>query len=374
VGTAYDWSELRGLSLARQFPETGGRDAAAVADAVARTGPIQSQTARSPFIGLGARLPGLAHDAVAEAYESLAVVRGSNIRGTVHTSTASDQALLDATTRVGNRTLWRRMLRLDHTELEAVWAAVERFAHGRWRTPAELLEFLTGWLVEQGEQAAADRLDSDAGRYFAFGHGGLIRRPLAGDWSGQGAPGYRAADAVLPGRDVPDDPLLEVVRLHLRSYGPSSRHDVAWWSGLGLRQVDALLERLDVGWRNGPDGRSYADLPAAAPPRDLPGVRLLPEFDAVLCGYDPQARDRFVSADDNAVLWHRNNGFMLAPVLVDGRIAGWWRLEGPSRSRTLTVTSFPGSRRLRRAEVDDAVAALATSLDISLAGVTVGRH
>jgi hypothetical protein len=94
----------------------------------------------------------------------------------------------------------------------------------------------------------------------------------------------------------------------------------------------------------------------------------------VLCGYDPKARDRFVSADDNAVLWHRNNGFMLAPVLVDGRIAGWWRLEGTSRSRTLTVTSFPGSRRLRRAEVDDAVAALATSLDISLAGVTVGRH
>jgi len=53
------WEELRGLSLARQFPDLGGRDAAAVAEAVAMTGPIQSQTARSPYVGLGARLPGV---------------------------------------------------------------------------------------------------------------------------------------------------------------------------------------------------------------------------------------------------------------------------------------------------------------------------
>ncbi len=373
MGTAYDWDELRGLSLGRQFPDTGGRDVAAVADTVATAGPIQSQTARSPFLGLGARLPGLTHAVVTEAYESLAIVRGSNIRGTVHTSTADDQALLDATTRVANRTLWGRMLRLEHTELEAVWEAVERYADSQWRSPAELLAFLTVWLTEQGEQESAARLGNDAGRYLAFGHGGLVRRPMTGAWSAQGAPGYRVASALLPGRAVPDDPLLEVVRLHLRAYGPSSRHDVAWWSGLGLRQVDALLGRLDATWRDGPDGRSYADLPGAPPPRDLPGVRLLPEFDAVLCGYDPKARDRFVSAADNEVLWHRHNGLMLAPVLVDGQVGGHWRLEGSGRTRTLAVSSFAGSRRLRRAEVDAAAAALASALGIALGGVTAGR-
>ena len=66
-------------------------------------------------------------------------------------------------------------------------------------------------------------------------------------------------------------------------------------------------------------------------------------------------------------------GLMLAPVLVDGRIGGHWRLDRPARSRSLTVWSFAGSRRLRRAEVDDAAAVLATALDISISETTLVR-
>ena len=112
------------------------------------------------------------------------------------------------------------------------------------------------------------------------------------------------------------------------------------------------------------------DAPAA---RDLPGVRLLPEFDAVLCGYDPKARDRFVDPADHERLWHKNNGYMLAPVLVDGRIGGYWRIEGSGRGKTLAVTSFAGSRKPRKAELDEPVAALSTALDVSLGSVTVTR-
>lgn len=370
----YDWEELRGLSLARQFPDVPGHGPAAVTETLDRIGPIQSQTARSPYAALGARLPGVTHADLTAAYESWAIVRGSSIRGTVHTSTATHHALLDATTRVGNRTLWTRMLKLEHHELEEVWDAIEDFARDAWRTPAELLTFLTTWLSDHGEPGAVGRLDNQAGRYFAFGHGGLLRRPLAGDWSGQGAPGYRTATAVLPTRPSPDDPLLEGVRTHLASYGPASRHDVAWWSGLGLRQVDALLARLDLTWRDGPDGRSYADLPAAPSARDLPGVRLVPEFDAVLCAYDPRARDRFVSSADNEVLWHRANGYLLAPVLVDGRVGGYWRLQGTGRTKALDVSLFRGARRPRRAELDAPAASLSDALDITLSSVTLTRH
>ena len=160
---------------------------------------------------------------------------------------------------------------------------------------------------------------------------------------------------------------------HLASYGPSSRHDVAWWSGLGLRQVDVLLDQLDVTWRDGPDGRAYADLPGPPAAREVPGVRLLPEFDALLCGYDPKARDRFVSEADNDVLWHRDNGLMLAPVLVDGRIGGYWRLEGTGRSRALVVSSFPRSRRPRKAEVEEAAGALDHSAGPHPRGITTAR-
>jgi hypothetical protein len=370
---AYDLDELRGLSLARQFPQLDARGADAAAEAARQIGPIQSQTARSPYVGLGARLPGLTHAAITEAYESWRIVRGSTIRGTVHTSTAVHHALLDLTTRCAQRTLWRRFLRLDHTELEDVWAGIESYAAHVWRTPAELTTHLTEWLDRHGEDESVQRMDHQAGRYFAFGHGGLLRRPLKGSWSGQGAPGYRTATQVLAGRRVPDEPLLEAVRVHLASYGPASRYDVAWWSGLGLRAVDTLLAALDVTWRDGPDGRAYADLPDPPPARDVPGVRLLPEFDAVLCGYNPKARGRFVSEVDNDVLWHRNNGLMLAPVLVDGRLGGHWRLEGTGRDRVLAVSSFPGSRRLRQSEVDDAATALSIALDVPISSVTRAR-
>ncbi|MGC4112350.1 MAG: winged helix DNA-binding domain-containing protein [Nocardioides sp.] len=375
---AYDWDELRGLSLARQFP-TGERDdgldrldAAAVVETVRRIGPIQSQTARSPYVAMGARLPGVTHAEVTGAYESLGIVRGSTIRGTVHTSTADHHALLDATTRVGQQALWRRHLPLERASVEDVWRATEVFAADAWRTPDELLDHLRTWLVEHDEAVPAN-VDQGLGRYLAFGHGGLVRRPLRGDWSGQGGAGYRTANALLPERDRPEDALLEAVRLHIASYGPATRRDVAWWSGLGLRQVDELLGRLDLTWRDGPGGAAYADVPEAGPPRELPGVRLLPEFDAVLVGYDPKARDRFVSAADNSRLWNKSNGFMLAPLLVDGRIGGYWRIEGTGRVKTLSVSTFAGSRKPRSGELDPAVSALSTALDVSLGSVAVSR-
>jgi hypothetical protein len=370
--TAYDWDELRGLSLARQFPDVGSRGVGSVAETVRRMGPIQSQTARSPYVALGARLPGVTHAAVTEAYECHAIVRGSSIRGTVHTSTSAHHALLDAVTRVAQRAIWVRHLQLQHTEVEDLWRATEAFADEEWRSPDELLEHLRGWM-QAHDEATPELIDRGLGRYLTFGHGGLLRRPLKGAWSGQGAPGYRAATAVLPERAVPDDPLLEAVRLHITSYGPASRRDVAWWSGLGLRQVDDLLGQLDLSWRDGPGDQPYADVADPPPPSEQPGVRLLPEFDAVLCGYDPKARDRFVSPADHELLWLRNNGLMLAPVLVDGRIGGSWRIEGTGRDKTLAISSFAGSRKPRKAELDEPASALAGALDIDLASVTVSR-
>jgi hypothetical protein len=368
----YDWDELRALSLARQFPDVDGRGPDAVVETVRRTGPIQSQTARSPYAALGARLPGVTHEAVTTAYESLSIVRGSSIRGTVHTSTADHHVLLDAATRLGQRAIWVRQLALAHSEPEELWEATEAFAAETWRTPDELLDHLRDWLRDHDEETP-EAIDRGLGRYLTFGHGGLLRRPLKGPWSGQGAPGYRSATALLPDRARPDDALLELARLHLASYGPASRRDVAWWSGLGLRQVDALLERLDLVWRDGPGGLPYADVPDAPGARDLVGVRLVPEFDATLCGYDPKARDRFVGAADHERLWHKNNGYMLAPVLVDGRIGGYWRIEGSGQDKTLTVTSFAGSRKPRKSELDEPVAALSAALDVCLGSVDVTR-
>jgi hypothetical protein len=319
---------------------------------------------------------------ISAAYDEHRIVRGSSIRGTVHTSTPDDNALLGAATRIGQRTLWQRTLKLDKATLEEVWDGIEDFAREEWRTPAELSEHLSSWLAEHDPTCGAV-LDNQAGRYFAFGHGGLVRRPLKGGWQGQGAPGYRTASAVVGDRSAvltdPDASMDALVRRHLASHGPSSRHDLAWWAGVGLRVVDASLERLagELGGQLtadvGPDGRTYLDLATAPPPRELPGVRLLPEFDALFCGYDPPARSRFVTPEHHRALWISSNGMIPALLLVDGRISGQWRLPGSGSRRACEVGWFAGTRRPRRSELEEPVAALEAAYGVSVTTLTLQR-
>ena len=69
------WADLAARTLARQFPaELEPGDVAGLIDLV---GPIQSQTARSVFIGSAARLPGVTRQQITDAYTSGAIVRGS---------------------------------------------------------------------------------------------------------------------------------------------------------------------------------------------------------------------------------------------------------------------------------------------------------
>ncbi len=364
---ATSWEDLAASALARQFPEpapTGD-----VARRLAATGPVQSQTARSPFLALAARFPGTTRDEITAAHESGAIVRGSTVRGTVHTATPEQYAALGAATRVGQRTLWQRMLRLEHATLEDLWLATEDFATS-WRSTDELEDHLHRWLLEN--EGRDDVTGKQTGRYLAFGHGGLVRRPVNGDWSGQGSPEYRTLPPVV------EATIDDVIELHLRSHGPSSRHDLAWWSGLGLRVVDQHLadleERLDLVATPGPDGRSYLDLPDSPAPRTLDGVRLLPEFDALMCGYDPAGRERFASPAHLARLWSGANGLVLPPLLVDGRITGYWRASGSAKRRPLEVVWFAGTRRPRKAELEAPVAALEMSLGITTTQLSLTRE
>lgn len=382
------WEELAASTLARQFPGdlSPGDRPEAVAVALQRMGPVQSQTARSPYLALAARLPGVTHEALSAAYEDGLIVRGSTLRGTVHTSTAADHPLLEVATRVGQRALWARALRLDGATLEQVWEATEDYARDEWRSPAELVAQLRSWLTrhDPGSQA---RLDDTAGRYLGFGHGGLVRRPLRGGWEGQGAPGYRAARKVLgDGRERdalltdPEAALGALVRRHLSCHGPASRRDLAWWSGVGLRAVDAALAALPgLVTSVAPDGQDVHDLPGmpsgsdAHPAQVVPGVRLLPEFDALLCAYDPAARVRFVDEEHYRVLWSQENGLLLAPLMVDGRLTGHWRAEGSGRRRACVVTWFAGTRRPRRPEVEEQMDRVATAYPVTWTGLAITR-
>lgn len=364
---ALTWEDLATASLARHFPDAP----AGVAGRLEAVGPVQSQTARAPFLALAARFPDTTREAVVAAYESGSILRGSSIRGTVHTATPRQYAALGAATRVGQRALWQRMLRLERSTLEELWEATEDFA-ATWRSPDDLAAHLHRWLLDHEGHDDVTGRPGQAGRYLAFGHGGLVRRPVNGDWSGQGAPAYRTLPPVV------DATIADALELHLRSHGPSSRHDLAWWSGLGLRVVDQhlgdLADRLGLVSAGGPDGRIYLDVPDPPPARALDGVRLLPEFDALMCGYDPPGRKRFAAPAHLARLWSGANGLVLPPLLVDGRITGFWRATGSAKRRPMEVVWFAGTRRPRRAELDEPVAALEAGLGIRVTDVSLTRE
>lgn len=381
----YTWDDLGRATLRRQFPSVRGRGAAAVVELVRRAGPVQSQVARSPFLTVSSRLPGATHGAVTEAYESLRLVRGTSVRGTVHTSTVEQHELLDA---VSRRTLapgWQRGLGLAADEVASVRSELERFAADVWRTPEELRAHLAGWLAGRGHDEAA-RLGSTFARGLAHGHSALVRRPLpegpgSPGWDRQTTPGYRTAAALLGRRrdDVVADPqaaLVEVVRLHVRSYGPSSRRDVAWFTGDRLGDVDAAIAVLgeELVGRPGPDGQTYLDLAdgvrGGSPD---PGTRLLPEFDALLVGRDSKHRQRFVDDAHLPWYWTQENGLYACVLLHDGRLRGSWRMEGAGARRRIEVRMFPGETLLGEDAVADQVRAIETALATEVVDVAITR-
>lgn len=295
------WEDLAAAALARQFPADPG----SVTAMTSAVGPMQTQAARAAFIGLASRFPGVTKDQVTEAYVEGRLVRGSTIRGTVHTSTREQFDALGAAARAGQRRRWTQLLKLPDDLVDDLWASIEEFAR-TWRTPDELWDHLRSWVTDH-HSPSLPQVDTHPGRYLAFGHGGLVRRPASGSgWEGQGRPVYRTLE-------------------------PSSTPSLA-----------------DV-------------------------VRLLPEFDALLCAYDPKARARFVDPTHHRLLLSEKNALMLPPLLVDGRVGGFWRAGGSARRRPLEVRWFADTRRVRKAELAEPVAALEAGLGITITEVSLGR-
>ena len=377
----YTWEQLARATLRRQFPKVRGRGEQAVVELVRRVGPIQSQVARSPFVAVASRLPGATYDAIVASHESYAVVRGSNLRGTVHTSVREQHGTLDAVTRRAMANGWRNHLRLQRTSVDEVHAGIEEFATGTWRTPEELRAHLVSWLEEHEHPESAERArTTGVGRAFAHVHSAMVRRPMRGSgWDRQTAPGYRLGTDVWGGprrratRDH-DAELIALTRQHLAAYGPANRRDIAWWTGERLRDVDRALAALadELTTRPGPDGQPYHDLvdaPSGGSPD--PGVRLLPEFDAVLVGYDPKTRERFLDPAHLPHVWAQQNGVFSPAVLAGGRLVASWRFDGTAPQRQIDVETFPGGPTLTEAELADPVHALELALDIRVTDVRV---
>ena len=196
--------------------------------------------------------------------------------------------MLDAVARRTRSAQLRNVLKLQQVTPEQLAAETEAFASTDWRPRSEVAH-ARAWLAdrETGDATNSSDLLSDS---LLWGHSGLLRRPRDMRWEKRTDIFHQRARSLLPGLPEWDfeEALAELVRVHLGSYGPALREDLAFFFGAGLGAVDDALQRLggEVIRLRGPNDEDYLDLadaPGAGTPD--PGLRLLPEFDGLLVGY-----------------------------------------------------------------------------------------
>ena len=161
----------------------------------------------------------MTRDAITAAFESYQVVKASNIRGTVHSSTRRQHALLRAVARRPRQLLLANHLALREVTTDAVMDEIERFASDGWRPREEIVAHMRDWLAERDPplSAAAHRRGalSDS---LIWGHPALIRRPADQRWETRTDTLHRAADTVFDiALPAPQDAVRELVVAHLRA-------------------------------------------------------------------------------------------------------------------------------------------------------------
>jgi hypothetical protein len=285
-----------------------------IPDAVERMGGIQAQYAPAVYVALWSRLRNLHRESLTAALEERVVVQGTLLRSTIHLVSARDYWPIATAIRDPRRRWWSRVAgaRAGEDDL-AAGAAVLRARLADGPLHRREIEALLGKDVFAGVGLWLD----------------LVRVPPSGTWDRRRADLYAAADDWLGEQVVaPDDAAALVVRRYLGAFGPARRTDVAAWAGVPVGALAAGFERVATRTFRDERGRALVDLPdAPLPDPDTPApVRFLPVWDATLLAH--ARRTGIMPEDYRARVFTSKNPHSVDTFLVDGSVAGAWRLVG----------------------------------------------
>jgi len=271
------------------------------------------------------------------------VVKPTVMRGTLHLVTARDYpmfwwALRDMPT-------WYDDTHLAHA-LDALGGA-RRLAEQAPLTHKEALAYLE---LEHGH---ADELQRRRIFHAVRRRGHLLHAPESALWAGRPLAVFHpypepSAMEVLAAR-------TELVRRYLAAFGPSTRADIADWSGLRVGDFAGAVDELEPLRRfRDENGRELLDLPRGPlPAADTSApVRFLPKWDNTLLAHADRRR---VLPEDLRKTVIAKNGDVTQTFLVDGIVAGSWSSD--KRGRVTTAPFAPLPRSARR-EVEDEAARL----------------
>ncbi|MET7289323.1 winged helix DNA-binding domain-containing protein [Streptomyces sp. NPDC005573] len=293
---------------------------------------MQAQAPNPPYIGLWTRVAGFRTEDLASLVRNREAVRLALMRGTIHLVTADDCVALRPVLRDALRQGLKRSFgkELDGLDIEEVAA--------RGRELVEREPLALGGLGALLAERWPDR-DPLALANVVRGLVPLVQVPPRGLWGESGQAVHTSAEAWL-GRPLarataPD----RMIERYLAAFGPASVKDIQVWSGM-TRLADAVKRlgpRLAV-FRD-ENGRELFDLPDAPrpDPRVPVPVRFLPEFDNILLAHADRTR---VLAEERRGLVFTRNGLIRATFLVDGFVAGLWRVERTRGAAALVLEPF----------------------------------
>lgn len=305
------------------------REAIGPAEALERVFAVQAQLPRAPFLGLWARLKGFTKAELLSAIHARAVVRSTMMRGTLHLATARDVLAFRTTVMPPRDTTLPWGVKPAPELLERVLEI------GRAHFGPEPKDFESVRQVIEAEGLEPVRPLAYAARMFlplvqassdaSFGHEPGGRFTLAKTWLGQ---------------DEEQEPQpAALARRYLAAHGPSLPADFAGWSG--LKGAAAVFEALGEELVTFTDerGRTLYDLrDAPRPEADTAApVRLLADFDGAVLG---RADRTGIIKPEHAPLLASKNGLIPAMVLIDGVVAGTWRIDAKRRTVAVSVRPF----------------------------------
>jgi hypothetical protein len=160
---------------------------------------------------------------------------------------------------------------------------------------------------------------------------------------------WTATDTWLPGgfpRISEDDAQLELVSRWLRTYGPATLVDVAWWTGWPKGRTAAVLAQIGAVEVTLTEGIGYVHPEDVGPVATTdPWVSLLPGLDPATMGW--KQRDWYLGPH-RAELFDVN-GNAGPTVWVDGRVVGGWA-QRPSGEVVVQLLEDVGTEASGRVE------------------------
>jgi hypothetical protein len=333
--------ELNRATLARQLLLE--RKKVPVLAAIERLAGMQAQWPPAPYVGLWSRVAGFKRELLERAILRGDVLKPTVMRGTLHLVTTRDYPMFWSALR--DMPTWYDDAHLAH--------ALEALEGARKLAEQEPLTHKAGLTYLEREHGHSDDLQRRRIFHALRRRAHLLHTPDSALWTGRPTGVFHPYPEPEPMEVLAAR--AELVRRYLAAFGPSTRADIADWSGLRVADFAEALDALEPLRRvRDEKGRELLDLPRAPlPPADTPApVRFLPKWDNTLLAHADRTR---VLPEELRKTVIAKNGDVTQTFLVDGIVAGSWTADKKGK---IVLTPYAPLPRVARREVEDEAARL----------------